>query len=103
MNTSVDRVAAVIDSKLSMLGYIKDVNSTFYNEFVREFLTDRLTFIGFERDLVNALEAVAGIRIYRKEDTIFIQYKLRNGAKCIETVDSYEAAFRFAMGLLHIR
>lgn len=103
---TVDKIAAVVDSKLDMLVHIKNINQAFFNEFTREFLTDRLTFIGFEQDLVRALQAVANIVVYREEHdlgTVWVKHKLRNGTYSDEPFDSYEGAFRFAVGLLHIK
>lgn len=104
MNNAIDRVSAIVDAKLDLLIHIKKVNPKFYEEFVRYFLQDRLTFVGFEKDLTTALERVAGIMVYRHPDnSIWVKYKLKGGGSSYETFDAYEGAFRFAIGLLHIK
>jgi hypothetical protein len=97
MKNPVDKIASPLDAKLQLLNHIKDVNPSFYNEFVREFLTDRLTFVGLEKELVNALHSVSGITVSRDEDKIFISYK-----NTMEKFDSYEDALKFAVGLLYV-
>lgn len=94
-----------MDFKLELLAHIKDVNPAFYNEFVREFLTDRLTLTGFEKDLVRALSAIADITVYITEDditTVWVKHKSKRN-EWDEPHDSYESALRFAVGLLHIK
>lgn len=105
MKHVVDEVAKPLDSRLDLLKHIQDTNPYFYNEFVREFLTDRLTLSTFEKDLVRALSAVAGITVYISEDdieTVWVRYKSRN-QEWDEPHDSYESALRFAVGLLHVK
>jgi hypothetical protein len=102
---AVDKVAQPMDGKLGLLVHIKDVNPAFYNEFVREFLTDRLTLTNLERDLVRALSAIAGITVYVTVDdlsTVWVKYKSVH-REWDEPHDSYESALRFAVGLLHVK
>lgn len=103
MRDVVSRAVNQIDSKFNLLNLIRERNPSFYNEFVREFLTDPLTFVGFEKDLVEALQAVSAIMVYRDEDSIWVRYKLSGGGVLDEKFPDYESAFEFAIGLLHIK
>jgi hypothetical protein len=105
MNDKVAKMASSLDAKRDVLKMIRDINPAFYNEFVREFLTDRLTLTDFEKDLVRALQAIAGIMVYVDSETLTVnvRYKLTNGNYSHEELDSYESALYFAIGLLHIR
>lgn len=97
-------VAEPMDYKLDVLVHIQDINEYFYREFVREFLTDRLTLVGFEKDLVRALEAIAGITVYRDDKhDIWVQHKLKGGGSVNDPFVDYESALHFAIGLLHIK
>jgi hypothetical protein len=98
MKNPVDTIASQLDAKLELLNHIKNVNSAFYNEFVREFLSDPLTFAGLEKELINALHSIGGITISRKDDKLFVEYKTVK-----EPFDSYEDALKFAVATLYIR
>ena len=104
MKNPIDRISASLDAKRELLAHIKDVNTPFYNELIREHLTDRLTFTNFERDLARGLAAI-GITIFIKEhdqNNVFITYKLKT-TEVEEIFPDYEAALKFAIGLLNVK
>lgn len=102
MNSPTQNLALHADAAKDILIAIKSNNERFYNEFVREFLTDRLTFTNFERDLVNALHTIAGITIFRSEIDLrddVNKIHVKHG-KIIDSFDDFESAFNFAIAIL---
>lgn len=99
---TVRKVARELDAKRDLLLLIKAINPAFYNEFVREFFTDPLTYIGFEKDLFKALAAVKGITIAAQDprdsedNGVILMY-----ADVIVEFDCYEDAIVHAIRLLH--
>ena len=99
-------VGESVDDKITLLKYIQNVNTAFYNEFSREFLKDKSTLTTLEKDLVEALAAVAGIIIKRSEvdlDRIWVTFKSKNSVDMHEEFSSFKDALTFSIGLLFLK
>ena len=93
----VSVITGTLDSKRDLLLYIKELNQSFYDELMRSFIRDPLTLTFFEKDLINALESIAKIRVFIKSSDLMVGVKSGNVE---EYFDSYESAFAYALGLL---
>jgi hypothetical protein len=70
---------------------------------MREFISDRLTLMNFERELLNALTTIAGITVFLDNDVIKVSHETKGGIEITEEFEDFETALKFAVGLLHIK
>jgi hypothetical protein len=99
----IDKIASLLDARRELLNHIKDVNLGFYNEMMREFISDRLTLTNFERELLNALTSISEITLFLNNDVIKVSHKTKGGTVITEEFEDFETALKFAIGLLHIK